>query len=286
MKIGIQVEMVDMISIFEIILIQVPFLILLGISLILSGLALKLRQITGEDSLIHLMTTFLFASLLFLSLFLAWLNINNLDLQYWVFSLGIFAFWAVILEMGIFYLAVFISPNKILPSARLYIPAILGAAATISLLRVINNFRQSWKEYSLNIWELVIYIVAVILFIILDTILVRELYRNRQLFKLNPFNMAFMDSVRQIITSGSLVVIYVFVSVVIWFFIKTSDFNGSGSMLLQFSLLIQDFELVDWLVYLNIPILLITFVYISVQMRKLIKIAEKVDINEIYNALT
>jgi hypothetical protein len=274
-----------MISVLEVVMIQLPFVILLVISLILAGLAFRLRQITGEDSIIHLMTIFLLTGLLFFSLLGAYLNIDNLDMQYWFFSLGIFAFWAVLLEMGIFYLAVFVNPNRVLPSARLYIPAILGAAATISSIRVLENYGKEYTKYDVAFWELGIYLVAVIIFIAIQGILIRELYRNRKLIQINPSNLAFVDGVREIIASGTLAIIYVFISVILWFSVKTNAATGD-TVVVEFSLLIQDFVLEDWLVYLNVPILLAVFFFVVLRMRRVNQVAKEIDINQIYNAIS
>jgi hypothetical protein len=266
-----------MIEVTEWILIEIPLAFLVILSLILVLLSSKFRVNTGEESLFHLTIIFLFCGLLFSSIAIGVVIPDNIEIQYAIFGLANFSFWFIIMEQGIFYLTTFVNPNKVIPSARLYIPAIQGATVVISSLKVLEFFEPN-PVYSLTVWELMIYIVAFLLTLLLQSILVKELHNSgRHLTNRN--HIIFISSVKKIMILATLCIVYVFASVIIWFFLKTDNFQTG------FSLLIADFEIIDWIVYLNIPILIIVWLYFLINIRKMNNIISEINIQEIYNTI-
>ncbi|MHA1984525.1 MAG: hypothetical protein ACW967_09240 [Candidatus Hodarchaeales archaeon] len=266
-----------MIEILEWLFIEFPLFFLVLLTLVLAFLSSKFRANTGEESLFHLTIIFLFCGLLFTSIALGVLVSDNLNIQYTLFALANFSFWFIIMELGIFYLTTFLNPNKVLPSARLYFPAIQGATVVISSLKVLEIFETN-PTYSLTVWELMIYVVAFVLTLLLQSILIKELHKSRILLS-DENHILFINSVKKIIISGTFCLVYVFCSMVIWAFLKTHNFQT------PFSILISEFEIIDWLVYLNIPILIIAWIIFLWNIQKMNKIISKVNIQDIYNTI-
>lgn len=266
-------------DLFQLFLVQLPLVVLFSSCLVLLVLALKLRQITGEDSITHLMTLFFFAASLFLSVLVSSLVEDNPDLQYWFLTVGIFMFWFLMLEMGIFYLTVFVNPNSVLPSARLYIPAILGAATTMSSVKVLENFGKGWEDYRLGFWELVIYVVAMCLVLVMVTILTYQLKEARKWYRDRPNALHFLDGVREIIMVGAGLLFLVFFSVLGWFNLKTTE------SVLRFSFEVSHFAMVDWLLWLQLPVHSLGFLFIIYRMLGLLRVAKDLDLSEMYNTI-
>ena len=266
-----------MIEITELLIIVIPLFILVLLTLVQAFLASKLQANTGEESLFHLTIIFLFCGLLFFSIAIGVLIPDDIRFQYTLFGIANFSFWFIIMELGIFYITTFVNPNKVMPSARLYFPAIQGAAVVISSLKVLEFFKEE-PIYSLTVWELMIYVVAFILTLLLQSILVKELHNSRKHLS-DENHILFINSVKKIIASGTVCLVYVFSSMVIWAFFKTHNFQT------PFSLLTNEFELVDWLVYLNIPILIIVWIIFLWNIQKINKIISKVNIQDIYNTI-
>lgn len=269
-----------MIEVTEWLIIEVPLFLLVILALILAMLSSKFRVNTGEESLFHLTIIFLFCGLLFFSIALGVAlpaTPENISWQYTLFALANFSFWFIIMELGIFYLTTFVNPNKVLPSARLYIPAIHGATVVISSLNVLKIF-DSNPIYSLTIWELMIYVVAFGLTLLLQTILIKELHYSRKHFK-DENHLIFLNSVKKIMVLGTASMIYVFSSMILWAFLKTHNFQD------PFSVLVSTFEPIDWLVYLNIPILTVVWLFFLINLRKMNDIISKINIQDLYNTL-
>ncbi|MHA1989564.1 MAG: hypothetical protein ACW981_04890 [Candidatus Hodarchaeales archaeon] len=266
-----------MIEILEWLIIEFPLFFLVLLTLVLVFLSSKFRANTGEESLFHLTIIFLFCGLLFISIALGVFVSDDINVQYTLFALANFSFWFIIMELGIFYLTTFINPNKVIPSARLYFPAIQGAAVVISSLKVLEFF-ETEPIYSLTVWELMIYVVAFGLTLLLQSILIKELHQSRILLS-DENHILFINSVKKIIISGTICLVYVFCSMIIWAFLKTHNFQD------PFSLLIAKFELIDWIVYLNIPLLIITLIIFLWNIQKMNRIISKVNIQDIYNTI-
>ncbi|MFW9928441.1 MAG: hypothetical protein ACFFD1_03535, partial [Candidatus Thorarchaeota archaeon] len=54
---------------------------------------------------------------------------------------------------------------------------------------------------------------------------------------------------------------------------------------LTFSIIISKFQLIDWFVFLNLPLLIICWVYFVINITKINKIISQVSIEEIYNTI-
>lgn len=261
-----------MIELLELMVIEIPLFFLVAFSLVLSLLSLKFRANTGEESLSHLTLIFLSCGLLFFSIALGVIFSENIDIQYKLFALANFSFWFILMEIGIFYLTTFVNPNRVLPSFRLYIPAVLGAAVVISSLKVLES------NYSLTSWELVIYIVTFFSTVFLQSILIKELHSSRKLLRV-PEHIIFINSVNKIMLVATTCLIYVFITMVTWFYLKTN--NGKTPI----DLSILHFEIIDWLVFLNIPLLIIAWSFFLINIKKINDIISKVKIQDIYNTL-
>ena len=260
-----------MIGIVEAVGIILPLLVLVILSIILSSISLGFRTKTGEESLFHLTIIFLFSAVLFLSI-AGGVFIEGTTNQNSLFALANFAFWFLLMEVGIFYLTMFQNPNQILPSARLYVPAILGAAVCISSLKFLES------TFSLSQWELIIYIVAILTALLLQTILVNELRHAKKLLK-NENHIVFISAVERIMLVGTICLVYGFSSVISWFFIRSQNLTEA------FSIEFSEFLPIDWAVYFNIPILLVSWILFYWDIRRINQIMTTLDLQEIYNTI-
>ena len=260
-----------MIGLLEWAIIVLPLLVLVLLSLIMALLIMKFKAKTGEESLLHLTAIFLFAGFLFLCIAIG-VIISDQSIQYSLFALANFSFWFLLMELGVFYLTTFVNPNVHLPSARLYIPAIQGAAVCISSLKVLE------ANYSVNGWELMIYTVSLLTELLLQSILIKELVARKK-FLHTKDQIIFIDSIQKIMLIGTVSILYNFSSVIIWFFVRTNN------LYTHFSLLVVNFQPIDWLVYFNLPLLLVCFISLVFYITRINGIISKVDIEEIYNTL-
>lgn len=243
-------------------LISIPLIIICYISLLTSAILIRLFFNQGENAILHLSLLFVFVGLLFLSL-----GISLIFPEYdnFFFSLSNVLFWLSSLEIVNAHLALFLNKASILER---YSPAILGMAVGLSLL---DLYHYGLNKYPFAIDGLM-YSAGIISLGIIIFLSINRL--NHSLEWLDDENLELADLALRICQIGGITLAYTFFSIIFWI---------SNRNLTEFEFLIENFLLLDWLVFFNIPIYLVVFLLSYISIRKID--FDKVNLSEILNSL-
>ncbi|MFQ5979510.1 MAG: hypothetical protein ACE5OZ_15390 [Candidatus Heimdallarchaeota archaeon] len=249
----------------QMIFLGLPFSILTIQAGIIAFAAILSWRRSGEIALFHLAAIFFVGALLFLTLFLG-IFFEEVSQQLILFSIGNLCLWLAFLEICMFYLSVFINRSGTL--AR-YTPAIVGTAAGAALLVVLE------RDYSTTGAAMLLYGAAMVTVLVLQLITAHRVRITVELFSKEE-EMSFLRTVWEIFGAGLAVTSFALTSSLIWLYFKGVE---------EFSLEVSNFEVVDWLVYGNIPMLLVVMTFILVRIWQVKRNIDEIDLGTIMNVI-
>ncbi|MFX0172783.1 MAG: hypothetical protein ACFE9L_12775 [Candidatus Hodarchaeota archaeon] len=249
----------------EFLLLTLPLLATAGLSFMNFVVFLRNYFQKEESTLFHVALVFLFASLIFVLLSFA----RFIDTS---FPLGIFLIchvvsWVIFLEIANSYFSAFLNRSR---AAERYVLPIIGASIGLSLLGAFNpNFYLLAIPWGI---ETGIYLagIASMLYILI-------MGYNRINLLLGQFEgeeLRLLNFTKIILGLGVVSISFTFCSVIGWLLIQDIS---------TLSLEIADWQLIDWVVYCNIPLYIMILLGALIQFSKLQ--FDKIDIPTVLNIL-
>jgi hypothetical protein len=252
-------------GLFELIILSFPLLVAAGLSFLNFIVFFRNYFREEETTLFHVALVFLFGSLLFALLACAPIFSLSLPLEW--FLVGHIIVWVIVLEIGNSYFSAFLNRSR---AAERYVLPIFGAAIGLSLIGAFNpNFYLLAVPLGI---EAGIYLVGVgsLLYIFIMAYnrinLILDQFENEELKLLNLTTRIFR--------LGAFSIGFTFLTVIGWLL-----FQDISSISLE----ISKWQLIDWIVYLNVLMYIIIFLVALLQFSKLN--FEKIDIPTILNIL-
>lgn len=263
MKVRLKVS--DVPNLDEIFLLTIPLAFLAVINALIAFYLWRHKQKVGEEaSFLHLTLIFTFGFLLFIILSIGTL-IEDLDFQRRVFALGNLVSWIIFMEITMAYLSAFLNRSR--PWEK-YFPVINGlsiASASLVFLR---------QDYVLDPEELGFYYLTLLVMFVIGINSVRRVNEIIPQVQ-NERNQKLLKDIRLGFSMSGIILAYIVISSFSWFLFKG---------ITNFSLEITRFDLLDWIVWLNIPLVLIGLL-VTLKIVKSTDFEKEVDIIEIMNLL-
>ncbi len=249
----------------EMLLLTLPLILLAILCVFIAYYLWQHKQKVGEEaSFLHLTLIFAFGVGLFLILALGTV-ISSVELQRRFFSLGNLVSWIIFMEITMAYLSAFLNRSR--PWEK-YFPVINGLSIASAILVFLK------EDYVLDPVELVFYYMTLFVMFVIGLNSVRRLSEIIPLIK-NEKNERFLKDIRFGFSIGGVVLAYIVFSTFSWFL-----FKGVTS----FDLRVTQFDVLDWLVWLNIPLILIGLL-ITLRIVRKTDFEKEVDLIEIMNLL-
>lgn len=252
-------------GLIELLILSIPLFTVAGFSFLNFLVFFRNYFREEETTLFHVALVFLFGSLIFA--LLAFAPILSLSAPLVWFLVGHVVVWVIVLEIGNSYFSAFLNRSR---AVERYVLPIFGAAIGLSLIGVFNlNFYLLASPLGI---EAGIYLVG---FGSLLYILVMAYNRiNLILDQFEDEELKLLNLTKKIFGVGAVSISFTFVTIVFW--LINQDIG-------KISLEISKWQLIDWIVYLNVPIWLLVFLVALVQFSRLN--FEKIDIPAILNVL-
>lgn len=254
-----------MVGWLEIIFLAIPLFFTSSLSFLNFLVFFRNYRNNEEKTILHIATTFLCSTLVFVILFITVLLPLSVQLQ--LFLMANVLVWVLFLEVGNSYLSAFLNRSREIERYLLPIfGAAIGSAALVAIKPDIYLL-----IISLNI-ELVVYLIAIISLLY---IFIRAIVRiNLVLDQFEGEELKLLELTQKIFFFGMCCVGFTFVTCFSWLVIK-----GVSNLSLE----IGTWELIDWITYLNMP--MYAGILLGALLRSLKIDFEQIDISTILNVL-
>ncbi|MHA1994207.1 MAG: hypothetical protein ACW97Z_06675 [Candidatus Hodarchaeales archaeon] len=234
-------------TLFETLILGIPLLLTAGFSLLNSVSFFRLFKQKEEPILLHISIIFVSAGIIFLFFLLAILLPEVPTINF--FLLANVLVWIIFLEVGNAYFSAFLNCTN---TYERYTLPIFGGSISLTVFTVINpDIYLLIDPVRIEIFLYLASFISVIYLLIMAYKRVNHILDN---FEGEEIRLMLLT--RRIFSLGALILVYTFISVLCWLILKGIE---------QLDLLITTWNVLDWLVYLNVifylAILLGAFMY-------------------------
>ncbi|MFX0182754.1 MAG: hypothetical protein ACFE95_06680 [Candidatus Hodarchaeota archaeon] len=252
-------------GLLEFFVLSLPLLIAAGLSFLNCVVFLRNYFQKEESTLFHVAMIFLFTTLIFALLSCTGFIDSSFPIGWFLIShIGV---WIVFLEIANSYFSAFLNRSR---AAERYVLPIIGASIGLSLLGAFNpNFYL--LAIPLGI-ETGIYLAGIISLLYILIMGYNRISLILGQFESEELQLLFLT--KRILGLGVASISYTFLSVISWLLVQDIS---------VLSLEISNWQLIDWIVYFNIPMYIVIFLGALIQFSKLN--FDEIDIPTVLNIL-